>query len=44
MDECRNFIRLCQQNDFLFEELTGEEHLRLICKLRGFTSEKDIQD
>jgi ABC-type multidrug transport system ATPase subunit len=33
----RRYIRLCQQNDFLFEELTGEEHLKLICKLRGIT-------
>jgi ABC-type multidrug transport system ATPase subunit len=33
----RSYIRLCQQNDFLFEELTGEEHLKLICKLRGIT-------
>ncbi len=35
----RSYTRLCQQNDFLFEEMTGEEHLKLICKLRGITDE-----
>jgi len=40
----RSYIRLCQQNDFLFEELTGEEHLKLICKLRGITDKESIED
>jgi ABC-type multidrug transport system ATPase subunit len=40
----RSYIRLCQQNDFLFEELTGEEHLKLICKLRGITDRESIED
>jgi ABC-type multidrug transport system ATPase subunit len=40
----RSYIRLCQQNDFLFEELTGEEHLKLICKLRGITDSESIDD
>ena len=40
----RSYIRLCQQNDFLFEELTGEEHLKLICKLRGITEKGAIED
>ena len=25
--EFRSYVRLCQQNDFLFEELTVKEHL-----------------
>lgn len=33
--EFKNYVRLCQQNDFLFKELTVHEHLELICKLRG---------
>ena len=40
----RSYIRLCQQNDFLFEELTGKEHLKLICKLRGITDNDSIED
>lgn len=40
----RSYIRLCQQNDFLFEEMTGEEHLKLICKLRGITDAETIED
>ena len=40
----RSYIRLCQQNDFLFEELTGEEHLKLICKLRGISEKEAIED
>ena len=29
--------RLCQQNDFLFEDLTIDEHINLACALRGIT-------
>jgi ATP-binding cassette subfamily A (ABC1) protein 3 len=36
-------VRLCQQNDFLFEELTAREHLELICKLRGITLPDSIK-
>lgn len=36
-------MRLCQQNDFLFEELTCKEHLKLVCKLRGITKKGDIE-
>jgi ABC-type multidrug transport system ATPase subunit len=35
---------LCQQNDFLFEDLTAEEHLTLICRLRCITDEKEIEE
>ncbi len=40
----QSYIRLCQQNDFLFEEMTGEEHLKLICKLRGITDDESIKE
>ncbi len=36
-------MRLCQQNDFLFEELTCKEHLKLVCKLRGIKKKGDIE-
>jgi ABC-type multidrug transport system ATPase subunit len=36
------YIRLCQQNDFLFEELNIYEHMKLACMLRGITSEAEI--
>ena len=39
----RSYVRLCQQNDFLFEELTCKEHLELVCKLRGIVSKEDIE-
>jgi ABC-type multidrug transport system ATPase subunit len=41
--EFKNYVRLCQQNDFLFEELTVHEHLELICKLRGIVDREDIE-
>ena len=37
--EFRSYVRLCQQNDFLYEELTVKEHLELVSMLRGFHSE-----
>jgi ATP-binding cassette subfamily A (ABC1) protein 3 len=33
--EFRSYVRLCQQDDFLFDELTANEHLELVCRLRG---------
>jgi len=42
--EFKNYVRLCQQNDFLFEELTVHEHLELICKLRGIVRREDIEE
>lgn len=41
--EFRSYVRLCQQNDFLFEELSCKEHLELVCKLRGIVSKEDIE-
>jgi len=35
----RSYIRLCQQSDFLFEELTVREHILFVCKLRGIRNE-----
>jgi ABC-type multidrug transport system ATPase subunit len=43
-NEFKSYIRLCQQNDFLFEELTVHEHLELICKLRGITERDEIEE
>ncbi len=37
-----NYIRFCQQNDFLFEELNIYEHIKLACMLRGITSKTEI--
>lgn len=31
----RSYVRLCQQNDFLYSELTVRDHLTLVCRLRG---------
>lgn len=42
--EFKKYVRLCQQNDFLFEELTVHEHLELICKLRGIVDSYDIEE
>ena len=39
----RSYVRLCQQNDFLFEELTAREHLQLICKLRGIIEKEAME-
>ena len=36
------YIRFCQQNDFLFEELNIYEHIKLACMLRGITSKTEI--
>ena len=36
--EVRKNIRLCQQFDFLFQELSPNEHLQLICNLRDIQS------
>ena len=38
MDEIRNHIGICPQEDFLFPDLTAPEHLRLVARLRGYTS------
>jgi ABC-type multidrug transport system ATPase subunit len=35
LTEFRSYVRLCQQDDFLFDELTASEHLELVCRLRG---------
>lgn len=40
--EFRKYVRLCQQNDFLFEELTGAEHLELVCRLREIEGKENI--
>lgn len=42
--EFRSYVRLCQQNDFLFEEMTAREHLVLVCKLRGIVDPNKIND
>jgi ABC-type multidrug transport system ATPase subunit len=42
--EFKRYVRLCQQNDFLFEELTVHEHLELICKLRGIIKREEIEE
>jgi ATP-binding cassette subfamily A (ABC1) protein 3 len=39
----KRYVRLCQQNDFLFDQLTVHEHLELICKLRGIVDRDDIE-
>jgi len=33
--EVRNNIRLCQQFDFLYQDLTPREHLELVCEMRS---------
>ena len=38
----RKYVRLCQQNDFLFDELSCIEHLELVCKLRGINKRQEI--
>ena len=35
-------MRLCQQDDFLFDELTASEHLELVCRLRGIDQKDQI--
>ena len=39
----RSYVRLCQQNDFLCEEMTTREHLQLVCKLRGITDPPSME-
>ena len=40
----RNNIRLCQQFDFLFPELTPVEHLEMVCKMRNIEGKKIVQE
>jgi len=40
--EFRSYVRLCQQDDFLFEELTIKEHIQLVSKLRGICEPTEI--
>jgi ABC-2 type transport system ATP-binding protein len=40
--EFRSYVRLCQQDDFLFDELTASEHLELVCRLRGIEGKEKI--
>ena len=35
MDSVRNHIGVCPQHDVLFDDLTVEEHLEIICALKG---------
>jgi ATP-binding cassette subfamily A (ABC1) protein 3 len=39
----KSYMRLCQQTDFLFEELTVHEHLELVCRLRGITDSENME-
>ena len=38
MDEVRRHMGLCPQQDLLFDELTGKEHLLIFGQLRGIPS------
>ena len=42
LTEFRSYVRLCQQDDFLFDELTGSEHLELVCRLRGINQKDEV--
>ena len=42
LTEFRSYVRLCQQDDFLFDELTASEHLELVCRLRGIQGKEPI--
>ena len=35
MDKVRNHIGVCPQHDVLFDDLTVEEHLDIICAFKG---------
>ncbi|KAJ8755578.1 hypothetical protein K2173_022157 [Erythroxylum novogranatense] len=40
MDDIRNFLGVCPQNDILFQELTVREHLELFAMLKGVEEDK----
>jgi ABC-type multidrug transport system ATPase subunit len=44
LTEFRSYVRLCQQDDFLFDELTASEHLELVCRLRGIQGKESIAE
>jgi ABC-type multidrug transport system ATPase subunit len=44
MDEVRRYMGLCPQQDLLFDELTGKEHLLIFGKLRGIPDRQLNQD
>jgi ATP-binding cassette subfamily A (ABC1) protein 3 len=47
MDEIRRHMGLCPQQDLLFDELTGKEHLLIFGRLRGIPArqlERDVAE
>ena len=44
IDEVRKSLGLCQQFDVLFEDLTVEEHLSLVCNLKDIDIGRMQQD
>lgn len=42
MNDARNSLGLCPQNNILFDELTVEEHFSFFCRLKGLESELEI--
>lgn len=47
MDEIRRHMGLCPQQDLLFDELTGREHLLIFGRLRGIPArqlERDVAE
>lgn len=43
IDDARKSLGLCPQHNVLFDELTVEEHFQLFCKLKGSSSEIEIE-
>jgi ATP-binding cassette, subfamily A (ABC1), member 3 len=43
IDEIRRNMGLCQQFDVLYEELTSQQHLELVCKIKGIGSDSPRQ-
>ncbi|CDW86996.1 abc transporter family protein [Stylonychia lemnae] len=40
IQQCRSNIRLCQQNDFLYQDLTPKEHINLVCEMRNIDKDQ----